>query len=264
MDMRWPNGRACHELTCQHAALWLVTEQVGGQYEHRTDPTEPLRSTQPGQRVMSLVSPGEKLWGYARSIRFVRTVRLTFDLERAGLALGDRRLSPAFAVSRLMFTSEPLWQVATFLTAECGKSSDVDRLYGECIATALCVELLRLGNEGTRPVTRGGLAPWQMCRITEYMEAHLCHAIKLTDLARLAGISRSHFSRVFRTTTGMPPHRWHLNARIRRAQELLLDNGLPLTEIALQTGFADQSHLTRCFQRQVGTTPGAWRRSTLS
>ena len=52
------------------------------------------------------------------------------------------------------------------------------------------------------------------------MEAHLGHAITLADFARLAGMSRSHFSRAFRTTTGMPPHRWHLNARIRRAQAL--------------------------------------------
>ena len=110
------------------------------------------------------------------------------------------------------------------------------------------------------PQARGGLAPWQMRRITEYTERHLGHTIKLIDLARLAGMSRSHFSRAFRTTTGIPPHRWHLNARIRHAQELLLDNGLPLVEIALRTGFADQSHFTRCFQRQIGTTPGAWRR----
>jgi AraC-like DNA-binding protein len=114
------------------------------------------------------------------------------------------------------------------------------------------------------PVARRDLAPWQMRRITEYTEAHLGHAIKVADFARLAGMSRSHFSRAFRTTTGLPPHRWHLNARIRRAQELLLDNALSLVEIALETGFADQSHFTRCFQHQVGTTPGAWRRTRLS
>jgi len=111
------------------------------------------------------------------------------------------------------------------------------------------------------PEARGALAPWQMRRITEYTERHLGHTIRLTDFARLMGMSRSHFSRAFRTTTGIPPHRWHLNARIRRAQELLLDNRLPLVEIALRTGFTDQSHFTRCFQRQVGTTPGAWRRT---
>jgi AraC family transcriptional regulator len=264
LDMRWPEGRARHEITSEQAVLWVVAEQVGGQYEHRTDPNKPPRSPRSGPRVMSLVPPGMELWGYASSIRFVRSVRLTFDLDKAGLALGDRRLGPAFATPRLMFASEPLWQMASLLAGECRKRRGLDGLYGESIATALCVELLRLGETGTQPMTRGGLAPWQMRRITEYMEAHLGDAIQLSDFAQLAGMSRSHFSQAFRTTTGMPPHRWHLNARIRRAQELLLDTGLSLAEIALQTGFADQSHFTKSFQRQAGTSPGAWRRTRRS
>jgi len=264
MDMRWPDGRARHEITCKQAALWVVTEQVGGQYEHRTDPSEPLPSVRTGPRTMSLVPPDMELWGYAHSIRFVRSLRLTFDLERAGLALGDRRLGPAFAAPRLMFASEPLWQIVSLLAGECRKQSGTDGLYGESIATALCVELLRLGDAGSRPAARGGLAPWQMRRVTEYMEAHLGDAIQLSDFAQLVKMSRSHFSQAFRTTTGMPPHRWHLNARIRRAQELLLDTVHSLAEIALQTGFADQSHFTKSFQRQVGTSPGAWRRTRRS
>jgi AraC family transcriptional regulator len=264
MDMRWPNGCARHEITSEKAVLWVVTEQVGGQYEHRADPSEPPRSARPGARVMSLVPPGMELWGYAHSIRFVRSLRLTFDLERAGLALGDRRLGPAFAAPRLMFASEPVWQIASLLAGEYRKRSGIDGLYCESIATALCVELLRLGDAGNSRVTRGGLAPWQIRRITEYMEAHLGDAIQLNDFAQLAGMSRSHFSQAFRATAGMPPHRWHLNARIRRAQELLLDTALPLAEIALETGFADQSHFTKSFQRQVGTSPGAWRRARRS
>jgi AraC family transcriptional regulator len=260
MDMKWADGRACHEITCPHAALWVVTEQVGGQYEHRTDPTEPVGSSRPGPRMMSLVPSGAKLWGYGRGIRFLRTLRITFDLERAGLALGDRRLAPAFAAPRLMFTSESLWQIAALLAGECSKDSGTDGLYGESIATALCVELLRLGDTRNESVARGGLAPWQMRRVTEYMEAHLGDAIQLSEFAQLVGMSRSHFSQAFRTTTGMPPHRWHLNARIRRAQELMLDSALSLADIALQTGFADQSHFTKSFQRQVSTSPGAWRR----
>ncbi len=99
-----------------------------------------------------------------------------------------------------------------------------------------------------------------MRRVSEYMEAHLAEALQLSDFAKLIGMSRSHFSQAFRRSTGMPPHRWHLNARIRRAQELLLDTGVPLADVAYQTGFADQSHFTKIFQRQIGTSPGVWRR----
>jgi hypothetical protein len=58
MDMRRPDGRARHEITCKKVVLWVVTEQVSGQYEHRTDPSESLRSARQGARVMSLVPAG--------------------------------------------------------------------------------------------------------------------------------------------------------------------------------------------------------------
>lgn len=111
-----------------------------------------------------------------------------------------------------------------------------------------------------RKRVRGGLAAWQLARATEHIEARLSSAIKLDDVARLTGLSTSHFARAFRRSTGMPPHRWHLNARIRRAQQWILDTDLPLAEIALATGFADQSHFANTFTRLVGISPGAWRR----
>jgi AraC family transcriptional regulator len=261
MEMSWPSASACHEITERHACLWAVVEQIGGQYEHRTDPREPLHVARPRCHAMSLVPPGMELWAYARRIRYVRAVRVTFDLDHAGLALGDRRLWPAFAEPRLMFTSDSVWQIAALLAAECSKPRGVDGLYGEGLATALCAELLRLGDSEKRPIARGGLAPWQMQRITEYMQAHLGDAIQLGDVAHIAGVSRSFFSEAFRITTGVPPYRWYLTMRIRHAQDLLLDTALPLVEIALRTGFADQSHFTKSFQRQVGTSPGAWRRT---
>ncbi len=65
---------------------------------------------------------------------------------------------------------------------------------------------------------------------------------------------------LFKSSTGMTPHRWLLDARIGRAKQLLLDGDLPLAEVALETGFSEQSHLTRVFRSLVGTTPAAWQR----
>lgn len=264
MEMRWPDGSALHEITCREASLWITVEEIGGRYEHRTDPDESLGSARSGKHVMSLVPAGMELWGYARSIRFVRSLLVTFDLEQAGPGLGDRDLWSAFAEPRLMFTNDSLWQIATLLAAECGKLRGIDGLYGESLATALCVELLRLDDRERRAVVSGGLTSWQMRRITEYMEAHFGRAIQLSDFAQLVGMSRSYFCQAFRNTTGMSPHRWHLDARIRRSKELLLDTTLPLAQIALTTGFCDQGHFTKSFRRQVGTTPGAWRRTRRS
>jgi transcriptional regulator GlxA family with amidase domain len=105
------------------------------------------------------------------------------------------------------------------------------------------------------------LAPWQLKRVTEFINANLADTLQLCDLAALSGLSPSHFGRAFKGSTGLPPHRWHLNLRIERARTMLTDAGASLADMACATGFADQSHFTRVFSRTVGMSPGAWRRS---
>ncbi|MBN8927072.1 MAG: helix-turn-helix transcriptional regulator [Rhodospirillales bacterium] len=72
-------------------------------------------------------------------------------------------------------------------------------------------------------------------------------------------LSRSHFIRAFRVTFGRTPHQWLLACRVQRAKALLL-GPLPIADIALELGFADQSHFTRVFTRHAGVPPGLWRR----
>jgi len=80
-------------------------------------------------------------------------------------------------------------------------------------------------------------------------------------LARQIGFSPYHFARLFRQTTGESPHQFVLRQRIERAQRLLAEGGMPLAHVAVESGFADQSHLTRAFKRQLGLTPRAYRRA---
>src|ERR1700758_2453260 len=117
---------------------------------------------------------------------------------------------------------------------------------------------------GMRPLSppvRGGLAPWQVRRAKEILGAHLDGSIPLQEVARECHLSMSHFSRQFRRTTGLPPHKWLLTRRIEVVKEKLDDRRLSLSDVAAACGFADQSHLTRVFTRMVGVTPGAWRRA---
>ena len=110
---------------------------------------------------------------------------------------------------------------------------------------------------------RGGLAPRQLRRVTEFMGDHVGQELLLDDLAGLVGLSAKHFARAFRDSTGVPPHRWLTNQRIERARELLAAGDLPIAEIALICGFADQSHFTVTFKKATGLTPGAYRREML-
>lgn len=95
-------------------------------------------------------------------------------------------------------------------------------------------------------------------RAREYMDAHLDDNLDLATLARIAGLSRHHFLRVFRKTYNQAPHAWLLDRRIHAARRQLLQGHSPL-EVASACGFYDQSHLNRAFKLRIGVTPGAFR-----
>ena len=113
-------------------------------------------------------------------------------------------------------------------------------------------------------VSRGKLAPWQERRCKELMESRLGEQISVRELANECRLSDSHFATAFRRTTGDSPHRWLTKRRVETAKEMLLSSELPLSAIAIDCGFADQSHLTRVFTAIVGAPPGAWRRARIN
>jgi transcriptional regulator GlxA family with amidase domain len=91
------------------------------------------------------------------------------------------------------------------------------------------------------------------------VEVHLSENINLTMLSALAGVSMHHFAREFKRSAGVTPHHYLTQKRVERAQEMLAQTDLALSEIAYATGFADQSHLARHFRHMVGTTPREFR-----
>jgi AraC family transcriptional regulator len=119
------------------------------------------------------------------------------------------------------------------------------------------------GIQSAPSVVRGGLAPWQLNRATEMLKANLDGQIALSQVARECKLSVSHFVRAFKQTVGEPPYRWLLQQRMDAAKGLLLHSGLPMVEIALKCGFADQACFIRAFRKLLGTTPGEWRRMRL-
>jgi AraC-like DNA-binding protein len=105
-----------------------------------------------------------------------------------------------------------------------------------------------------------GLAPWQLRRATEYISEHLAHPARMKEIAELTGLSESQFGRAFKLSMGISPHQWQIRMRIVEAQELLKEGKLSLAEIAIATGFTEQSHFTRVFKELVGVSPGIWQR----
>jgi len=106
---------------------------------------------------------------------------------------------------------------------------------------------------------RGGLPPRALRNVREFIEAHLEDNISIQALAAAAGLSMYHFARAFKQSEGVSPHHYVVRRRVRRAQDLLAATDLPLSEVALAAGFADQSHCARQFREHVGVTPSSYR-----
>jgi AraC-like DNA-binding protein len=113
-------------------------------------------------------------------------------------------------------------------------------------------------------VARGeiGALPWcRLRRVVEYIEAHLDQAPTLAQLGAVSCMSPYHFARLFRHSTGMPPHRFVVRKRIASAITLLAASDLSVARIGRMVGFRSASHFTTVFRRITGITPSAYRAS---
>ncbi len=132
----------------------------------------------------------------------------------------------------------------------------------EALSTALAAHLLRSYNgfEVAEDRLTRSLGNLELVRLTEFIEDNLDRQITLAELAAVVNVSRFHFSRLFKRSVGTSAIHFVEQCRIRRAQALITDSDRSLAEIALLTGYADQSHFTRRFRRHAGCTPAAFAR----
>jgi AraC family transcriptional regulator len=108
-----------------------------------------------------------------------------------------------------------------------------------------------------------GLVPWQEHKVREFIDGSLNSKIRLQDCAGKVRLSASHFSRAFKATFGTTVLDYIHRRRVERAQQLMLSSELPLAQIALSCGFADQAHYCRIFRTIVGLSPNVWRRQNM-
>ncbi|MEH2487593.1 AraC family transcriptional regulator [Bradyrhizobium sp. AZCC 2230] len=144
-----------------------------------------------------------------------------------------------------------------------------DRQCMEALRLAIAVRQFGLRPAAERPAgndqasVRGrhvqGLQKWRLKRVVDYIDASMSSKMTSPDLAAVAGLSRMHFASQFRVATGLRPHEFLLQRRIRRAAELMRDTTMPIMEIALTVGFQTQAHFTTVFKRFTGCTPRCWR-----
>lgn len=133
-----------------------------------------------------------------------------------------------------------------------------DGLLIDSLVNTLIVHLIRHFSAPQEEVD-GRLSDAQLIAVVGFIHDNLDGRITLDDLARVAHLSSFHFARLFRNSTGEPPHQYVIKARVERAKTLLRNRRLTLAQVAAAVGFANHAHLTRHFKRQVGATPSSFR-----
>jgi len=243
--------------------LFILLEQRGaGKTNVRPSPRAQAQLQDYSSGRISYIPAGMELWVDMAGVEFVRHLDIHFDAGVVSQRLMENIDPAQLDRPQLHFNDPRVMALAELIAAECENPEPLHDLYGDGLTLSLLIDVLQL--RGTQPRKRSGLATWQLRRAVDYIEENCTRAIRLEELAALTGLSQSHFSHAFKASTGLPPHQWQTQARLERAKHLLLNSEMPLTTVAVETGFADQAHFTRVFRKNVGTAPASWKRSRLA
>ena len=222
---------------------------------------QPFRARRHGTQTWRPVLPGSALWRPEDD--------QLFEWDGAGgrqfLTLASRRVqevldgrTPRFVVpSPFESLASPLVaRVMDALRFDLQDGSPAGPLVGDALLTALIAHLA-----AASPLRGAGqLAAFARERVVEYVTVHLARPIALDELASVAGLGIRQFCRAFRSSLGTSPHQYLLQQRVERAKTLI-GSGMPLSDIAVECGFGDQSSLARTFSRHTGHTPSEFRAS---
>jgi AraC family transcriptional regulator len=186
---------------------------------------------------------------------------------------GEIELIPQLAIE-----DPVIQQLALALKLEIQTGCMSGKLYGELLGTALAARLVQnyAVNKPALEFKANGLSQSQLKRVIDYMQANLTQDLSILDLATLTNMSESHFSRSFKRSVGISPYRYLMQQRVERAKQLLKQRslalakplpeqkppgtGISISTIALDCGFANQTHLTKVFRQMTGMTPKAYQK----
>jgi AraC family transcriptional regulator len=185
--------------------------------------------------------------------------KLIFD--RAIVAALDRDPARVTVSERTFFTDPMVEQVIRLAFLVKDWREPAESLALSCAGHLLIAHLIARYSDVDRHglVAKGGLPPRLRQRVEDYVDANLSSQIYISDLADLAALSEFHFARMFKISTGEAPYSYVQCRRIERAKLLLAERHMPMAELALECGFASQSHFSACFRKHVGLTPRQYR-----
>jgi AraC family transcriptional regulator len=240
---------ARHNVSMQVGRPLLVTSRCDGETLRRLQVPGDVKIVPPGvPRVWETESATVKLSMYlSPSLIFWAADGMGVDPERVAIA------------PQLHVRDARIEHIGWALKAELETPSAAGRLYGESLGLALASHLIRTYAPARSPAGDAKLSRRRLARVFDYVQTNIGNDLSLMELAKIAGVSPSHFKTLFKQVAGMPVHQYVIRRRVEYAAELLQCGDPPLADVALQAGFANQSHMARCMRRILGITPATLR-----
>jgi AraC family transcriptional regulator len=255
-DVHWDAEPGWVTWSFERVTLCFLVEEIGGRAELRAQPNAPAEGEYFGTGHLTLLAAAQPVTLYSSSLRQARLACFVLCPEQAGCFTVEQAESINRAPSRFMFQDERLRSCAQMLS-DYERDAEHDA-YAIGLSHALLAALLGAVSDPARPFGRR-LTSSELARVLRYIIDHLDQRITNESLARVAEFPPAQFGHAFHEATGLSPQRWQMDARIRLAQRLMVDNPAhSLAFIARRSHFADQSHFSRAFLDIVGMAPKAW------
>lgn len=209
--------------------------------------------------MVSVIPPGHthRLHCQEPADVLVLSIAPGFFEQQARAALGTEHAS---VCARYAAIDPFIRQVGESLQSELRHSRMPSEAYLRPLASVMAIHLARHYAAGDTPApASGGLPQHKLSQVKEYIASHLGEPLLVADLAKHVHLSPFHFARMFKQSTGQPPHLYVLLQRVQLAKRLLQDTDIALRDVAVRAGFRTQGHFTGVFHRYAGVTPRAWR-----
>ncbi len=236
----------------------VMIVHFGGSRVEETDPPAERTVSVPS-RILLLAPRTETRWHYSGVADFGI---FYFPEHASGIVAKVKELAKS-AGTTLSFTDALVSAAALAIFREFEKGPLYDERFAIKLAEVMLEQTARSLSDlaGKRPSAR----PVHLARLEatfNHIRQNVAADLSIETLASRVGVSVTHFRRLFREATGTPPHKFILAARLAHARELLTMTSVPIASIALESGFANQSHLTRALREKYGVTPAQLRLNT--
>ncbi|WP_370964895.1 helix-turn-helix transcriptional regulator [Enterobacter wuhouensis] len=212
-------------------------------------------------RFCLMPKESESTWDIRDDLSFVHLYCTDEHLRDVGEKIWDKR-PLSLTLDEKIFGSDPkITALYRQFLLGCDWQQKANQLTLSTASTLLMTHLLQNYSsvQWKLPVVTGGLSPFTLRNVLEFIEESLSQPLTLADLAAQAALSEYHFARMFRQSMGLAPHQYVMQRRMEKAKALVQHTAMPLTEIALACGFNSASHFSNRFRCVTGMTPSQLR-----